>query len=238
MWLPVSSAVAKTNHLAEDGLPYQVVPNFAADVTVPEHIDDPRLAQLPDEPYILQAGDAVPDKGIDVMLEAYRSLPSPPPLVLIGRIAEDLVRSLPDGVTAVGPWPHDLVLYAWRGALLGTVPSLFIDPCPTVAFEAMAAGKAVVGSAIGGLTDQVADGETGILVPSGDPVALASAIARLTADADLRERMGAAARERYLTHFTADVVADRIESIYRDLLGNKGSAAKDTAELSARENAS
>jgi glycosyltransferase involved in cell wall biosynthesis len=166
----------------------------------------------------LQVGDVVADKGVDVLFEAYRSLVSPPPLVLIGRIAEEVRAALPEGVLAVGVWPHELVLEAWRRALFGTIPSLCLDACPTVTFEAMAAGRPVVASAIGGLTDQVVDGETGVLVVPGDAPALARAIDRLASDADERERMGAAARARYETHFTAEVVVDRIESIYRDVL--------------------
>jgi glycosyltransferase involved in cell wall biosynthesis len=140
---------------------------------------------------------------------------SPPPLVLIGRIAETTARSLPPGVIAVGPWPHELVLEAWRRSLLGTMPSLCLDACPTVTFEAMAAGKPVIASALGGLLDQVVAGETGLLVAPGDSSALANAIQRLAADADLRASMGIAARARFESEFRSDVVIDRIESIYR-----------------------
>lgn len=62
--------------------------------------------------------------------------------------------------------------------------------------EAMAAGKPVVASSVGGLLDLVVDGETGVLVPPRDPAALRSALQRLLGDRDLRLRLGAAARER------------------------------------------
>ena len=214
LFLPVSNAVAASNRLAQDGLAYEVVPNFAVDVRPSADLADPRLEQLPSGPFVLQVGDVMVDKGVDVLFAAYRSLTDPPPLVLIGRISEEVRATLPPGVTALGTWPHDLALEAWRRCLFGTMPSLCLDACPTVTFEAMAAGKPVVASALGGLLDQVVDGVTGLLVTPGDPEALATAIARLATDSELRARMGAAARERYRAEFRADVVIDRIESLY------------------------
>lgn len=217
LFLPVSSAVAESNHLAADDLPFEVVPNFAVDASPRVPCADPRLEQLPAEPFILQVGDVVADKGADILFEAYRSLPSPPPLVLIGRIAESVRATLPSGAIAVGPWPHDLVLEAWRRSMFGTMPSLCLDACPTVTFEAMAASKPVVASALGGLLDQIVDDATGLLVPAGDTAALARAMSRLSADGPLRAQMGAAARERFESQFQADVVIGRIEAIYRRL---------------------
>ena len=215
LFLPVSNAVAESNRLAQDGLPFEVVPNFAADVKPDARCDDPRLAELPDDPFVLQVGDVVADKGVDILFRAHRSMSSPPPLVLIGRITEQVKRSMPSGVMAVGTWPHDLVLEAWRRSLFGTIPSLCLDACPTVTFEAMAAGKPVVASARGGLLDQVHDGVTGLLVTPGDPIALAAAMTLLASDYTLRAAMGEAARQRLESEFRADVIIDRVESIYR-----------------------
>jgi glycosyltransferase involved in cell wall biosynthesis len=227
LFLPVSTAVADSNRLAQDGLPFEVVPNFAAEAEPLAACDDPRLAALPDEPFMLQVGDVVADKGVGVVLEAYSNMTAPPPLVLIGRIAENVARSLPEGVIALGPWPHELVLEAWRRSLFGTIPSLCLDACPTVTFEAMAAGKPVVASALGGMLDQIADEETGLLVPPGNATALMQAMERLASDGDLRQRLGTAARRRFEAKFQADVVIDRIESIYR------GQAQRSSADSKA-----
>jgi len=223
LFLPVSNAIADSNHLVTDGLPYEVVPNFAPDVQPLAGCSDSALAALPEEPFMLQVGDAIADKGIDVLFEAYRGMTCPPPLVLIGRITEQVKRSLPSGVMAVGSWPHDLVLEAWRRSLFGTIPSLCLDACPTVTLEAMATGKPVIASAIGGLLDQVADGVSGILVTPGDSVALAAAMTRLAADSTARARMGDAARKRFESDFREDVVIGRIESIYRHQVGRQSS---------------
>lgn len=215
LFLPVSTAVASSNHLPVDGLPFQVVPNFSVAPSPTAECTDARLGALPDEPFILQVGDVMADKGVHVLFEAYRTMDSPPPIVLIGRIDDQTRAALPKGVTAMGAWPHDLVLEAWSRSLFGTMPSLCLDACPTVTFEAMAASRPVVASARGGLLDQVVDGVTGILVTPGDVVQLAEAMTRLAADPGLRQRLGESAHDRFDTEFRADVVIGRIEAIYR-----------------------
>jgi D-inositol-3-phosphate glycosyltransferase len=82
-----------------------------------------------------------------------------------------------------------------------------------VALEAQALGTPVVASAVGGLTEIIADGETGILVADRHPQAFAEAIASLLDDASLRERMGEAARVRAAT-FTWARAVERIAAIY------------------------
>jgi len=67
--------------------------------------------------------------------------------------------------------------------------------------EAMAAGLPVVASAISGIPELVHAGSTGLLVPSGDPVALADALERLAGRPDLRARMGKAGRARVMRAF-------------------------------------
>ena len=70
------------------------------------------------------------------------------------------------------------------------------EGAPLSILEAMAAALPVVASDVGGVAELVADGVTGLLVPAGEPAALARALARLLADAALRERMGAAGHAR------------------------------------------
>jgi glycosyltransferase involved in cell wall biosynthesis len=84
--------------------------------------------------------------------------------------------------------------------------------------EAMASGLPVVASRVGGIPEIVVDGVTGLLVPAGDPAALAVAIERLLADPELAQRMGAAGRERVVERYSWDVVAEQALGHYRRLI--------------------
>jgi glycosyltransferase involved in cell wall biosynthesis len=105
------------------------------------------------------------------------------------------------------------------------VPSVWPEPFGQVAIEAMACGKPVVASAVGGLADVVVHEETGLLVPPGDVAALRAALGRLIADPALRERMGAAGRER-VERYRARSVIGHIERVYRQLLDPAAAVAR------------
>jgi glycosyltransferase involved in cell wall biosynthesis len=93
------------------------------------------------------------------------------------------------------------------------------EPYGTVAAEAAARGVPVVATRVGGVPEVVLDGETGSLVPPGDPPALAEAIARLVDDRALRGRMGGRARERALERFAPGPYADRVDAVLRAAVG-------------------
>ncbi len=220
MFLPVSSAVAAGHGFPGSRVPYQVVPNFLrAHEGIPGESLEPYVAQLPGEGFLAFVGAFGQHKGFDVLLEAYGSLEGAPPLVLIGyETSEYPLAGLrpPPNVLILRHWPHAAVMEAWRRSLMALVPSVSPDSCPTVVLEAMSAGRPVIASHIGGLPDLVANGETGLLVPPGDPRALRAAIAHLLADPERRQRMGQAARARF-ADFTASAVVPRIERVYAQL---------------------
>jgi glycosyltransferase involved in cell wall biosynthesis len=93
---------------------------------------------------------------------------------------------------------------------------------PLTVLEAMAAGLPVVASRVGGIPELVVDGETGLLVPPGDPVGLADAIARLLDDRRLRERLGAAGRSRVEQHFGRDAFVEAHLELLRRQLAQRG----------------
>ena len=113
--------------------------------------------------------------------------------------------------------PREEVLRAWGHCLAAVVPSVWPEPFGLVAAEAMAAGKPVVASAVGGLAELVQDGITGIHVPPGDVTALRHALERIVADAPLRARLGAAGRERAQA-YSSDVVVGLWEQVFNEVL--------------------
>jgi glycosyltransferase involved in cell wall biosynthesis len=220
-FLPVSESVAASADLRRAGLPYTVVNNF-----VPEHLFNgndgaERSVEpsdgLPDRAFLLFAGDAFKDKGIEVLLEAHSRLPNRPPLVVIGRpYADSLRRPRPD-VHVLGTRTHSAVLDALRRCAVAVVPSITPESFGFVALEAMVLGRPVVAARSGALPEIVSDGETGLLTPPGDATALATALSRLLDDPGLRERMGSAGRRR-AEQFSESRVVQRVETIYQDLL--------------------
>jgi glycosyltransferase involved in cell wall biosynthesis len=87
-----------------------------------------------------------------------------------------------------------------------------------VLLEAMAAGRPIVASRVATIPEVVADGETGLLVPPGDPVALADALAALAHQRDVAQRMGEAGRERLRRNFSLEKMVGDTEMLYRELL--------------------
>ena len=92
------------------------------------------------------------------------------------------------------------------------------EGAPYTILEAMAAAKPVVASRVGGVTDLVAEGSTGMLCAPGRPDELAAALRSLLGNAELRRRFGAAARQRVEREFTASRMVAETEALYRSLL--------------------
>ncbi len=110
-------------------------------------------------------------------------------------------------------WARELI-----GALDLLVVSSLTEGSSVVAMEAMALGKPVVATAVGGVPEVVADGQTGLLVPPGEPEALASAIIELLADPARAQEMGARGRQRATSHFDVNDMIERTRAVYADLV--------------------
>ncbi len=149
-------------------------------------------------------GRLVDQKGCDVLISAYARLAG---------------GGLPVRLTIVGDGPDRAQLERRVQDLgLGEAvdPSRF-EPFGIVAVEAMAQGRPVVASAVGGLTETMVDGTTGRLVPAGDSVRLADALGDLVRSSALREQMGEAGRERAIALFSPDRVVAAYTKLYRSL---------------------
>ena len=187
-------------------------------------------------PYrLLSIGRLVERKGVDTVIEALVDVPGAELLIAGGPDAEHLdedpeaVRlaalaerlGVADRVRMIGRLAREDVP-AVISAVDAVVATPWYEPFGIVPLEAAACGVPLVGSAVGGLLDSVVDGVTGLLVPPRDPSALARALQRLLADAELRRSLGRAARRRALTRYSWTRVAQDTELVYQSMIGRPG----------------
>lgn len=127
-------------------------------------------------------------------------------------------------VTFTGAIPHDEVLARVAGAAAFCLPCVVAgtgdrDGLPTAVLEAMALGVPVVTTGVNGLADAVVDGDSGLIVPERDPVALADALARLLGDAALADRLAANARRRIEERFALQQSVALLRSLFPSTTG-------------------
>lgn len=125
----------------------------------------------------------------------------------------------------LGTQPHDVVLDHYRRAdlfLLGCeiARNGDRDGIPNVLLESMAIGVPVVATQISAIPELVEDGKTGLLVPPGQPEALAGAVERLLTDMELRNRVINAAREKVVRDFDNRILIRELSDIYRKCIKN------------------
>ena len=173
-------------------------------------------------------GRFVPIKNLTLLVRAFAAAAQAVPglwLVLAGDgptrdELESLTRAcgIAERVRFIG-WTEEL------GALYATFDicalSSVNEGTPVAIIEAMAAARAVVATAVGGVPDIVDDGRTGILVASGDAKALGDAIVRLAVNRDERRAMGAAARRSAAARFSSERLVNDIDRVYFEALASK-----------------
>jgi glycosyltransferase involved in cell wall biosynthesis len=177
----------------------------------------PTPARWPASPRVLAAGAFIQQKGFDVLIEALRYSRRQWVLELLGDGAarerlETKARAIAPERVVVRPWCED-VPGRMAHASVVCLPSRW-ENLPIVAIEAMFAGKPIVASAVDGLTELVDPGGTGLLVPPGDPVALADALDTLAAAPERCRLMGSRARDIAVDRYSADVMVQRTLGIY------------------------
>jgi glycosyltransferase involved in cell wall biosynthesis len=179
------------------GQPVHTLHSFVPDGLYESGWQAERPEFLPTEDgYLLYVGQLSRFKGADVLVDAYRRLPSPPPLVMLGtpHSTSPAPESLPAGVTMRTSVAHRSVIAAMVRAACVVVPSVGPDSLPMTVSEAQNCGVPVIASSVGGIPEQVLDGHTGWLVPAGDQRALAERLAELLASGDGARAMGQAGR--------------------------------------------
>jgi len=183
----------------------------------------------PRRPAVVFVGRITRQKGLPVLLRAAARLDPATQLVLCagqpdtdGLAAEvtGLVTGLQaarSGVIWLARLPNRAVIQLLTHATVFACPSLY-EPLGIVNLEAMACGTAVVASRVGGIPEVVVDGETGLLVPPGDPAALADALNVLVHDPDLAVAMGSRGRKRALADFGWAAIAAQTAALYAELV--------------------
>lgn len=200
----------------------QYSPDPATDVLERYGID-------PGRPSVLFVGRITRQKGLPVLLRAAASLDPAVQLVICAGQADtpgieaevsDLVRGLSAARSGVwwlqGMLPRREVIQLLTHATVFACPSEY-EPLGIVNLEAMACGTAVVASAAGGIPEVVDDGVTGLLVPPGDPGALAAALGELTSDPQRAAQMGRLGRQRAVAEFGWHAVAAQTAALYEEL---------------------
>jgi D-inositol-3-phosphate glycosyltransferase len=196
-----------------------------------------RLGLSGDEPLFLQLGRIVPRKGIDNVIRAIGELNhrhrKAARLLVVGgqspqsrRVVDPEMGRLQqvarecrvkNQVEFIGQRDREALkwFYSASDAFI-TTP--WYEPFGITPLEAMACGKPVIGSNVGGIKYTVRHGVTGLLVPPKDPIALANAMQALLDDVKLRQSMGANALARVKRHFTWECVAHQLAAVYSEVL--------------------
>ena len=176
-------------------------------------------------PFVFFVGRLTRQKGVFDLVDAMDHVPKETTLVLATgkpdtpEIEEELRRVLKKTPNVV--WIHQMLedpdlVNLYNEAAVFACPSIY-EPFGIINLEAMACETPVVATRVGGIKEVVEDGETGLLVPPGDPVSLGKAITRLIEDRALAARMGKAGRKRVLQQFTWDRIAEKTLTLYRSL---------------------
>jgi len=182
-----------------------------------------------DEPLIVFLGRKVEGKGIETLLSAMPRVWAEEPravLLLAGQTSpyfQDLLDRSPIGrdarIRSLDNFPEEEKINLLAAADLLALPSA-VESFGVVFLEAWAQKKPVIGADIPAVAAMIEDGRDGLLVPSGDPPALARALLKLLKDPDRRRQMGEAGRAKVREHFEVGKVAEKMEAFFLELIGD------------------
>jgi sugar transferase (PEP-CTERM/EpsH1 system associated) len=182
----------------------------------------------PETKLIGTVGRLVPPKGHTYLLDAATRLRDRAPKLRIAIVGDGPLRPALEAQTRSLGLSDTVIFTGIRREVpeilalldLFVLPSLW-EGLPIALLEAMAAGRPVVATRVGGVPEVVVDGTTGRLVATSDPDALANAILTLLQDPDLRRRMGAAGQARVRKHFSVERMVKDMDQLYCRLLAQR-----------------
>ena len=205
-------------------------------IYIPNYVDTSRYVPSPlrqDNKRILSACYLYLSKGIYHLLRAFQSVLLKIPSVTLdiagdGPEKEELEKlcislKLQNHVRFHGVVSHDDLAELYSKASVVVLPSVVAENCPLVVLEAMASGRAVIGSRIGGIPELVVENETGLLFNPRETNELSEKIIHLLLDREMAERMGRSGRKRVERKFSAEVHVRRILDLYCKLTEGGGS---------------
>jgi glycosyltransferase involved in cell wall biosynthesis len=199
--------------------------SFERSLVIPYPLD-PRLLRRPssieepkEEKIVLFAARNDPVKGADILLDAVPLVRQEVPEATFWMFGykPDERTKLPEGVLCHDFVPKEELLQRYHQADLCVVPSRW-DNSPNTVYEAMAAGKAVVASRVGGIPEIVAEGRSGLLVPPGSSEALVQAIIAVLSDKDKCVHMGSYGRKRIQRLAELETNVNRRLKVYHQIV--------------------
>ena len=219
--LIVAHSSSLQRRLTAEGIPVdEVITGF-----VPGRVQRPPLSDPPTAAFV---GRLVPEKGVDTLLQAFARVLRVIPEARLEIIGDGPARrrltelrdelNLADAVSLLGQMPRDAVENIVTKAWVQAIPSRWEEPFGLSAADAMMRGTAVVLSRTCGIAEWVDEGQTGLLVSSGNPEELADALMRVLGDKEFAERLGTTSREIALSHFKEDLFVDRFLHAYQRIL--------------------
>lgn len=200
------------------------VERFGREITSPVRVRA-RFGLPLDGPVVTLVGRLTPQKGADLFLAAARQVHEAFPeahFLVVGDGPQRLMLQLAARQLGIGDVVSFLGYQSDVASLLGASAVVVLpsrsEGLPVALLEAMAMGRPIVASAVGGIPELIRDGLTGLLVPAEDTAGLASAIVRLLSEPELAQRLGAAAQDHVRHHCNAARAAERLTAIYRQTL--------------------
>lgn len=198
---------------------------------IPNYIDASRIDCEPieDTKRILYVGRLSKEKGIEYLVKAIPIILKEIPkaeLVVVGagfkKNLEGLVKSLDlsENVIFTGLIKGENLGKLYQDAEVVVIPSIWAENCPIVALEAMAYGKPLIASRLGGLPELVEDGETGYLFEPKNPDDLADKVMRILSDFELAREMSLNARKRAEESYSAEGYYQELIKIYQEAENN------------------
>jgi len=183
---------------------------------------------LGDEPCVLFVGSLIPRKGLPFLVKAAEKIVKEHGETKFMIVGEGPLKSwllgaveaagLSGNFKFLGNVKEEVLAAVYNCADLLVLPSIQ-EGQGIVLLEAEASAKPVVAFDVGGVSEAVLSGETGLLVKRGDTDELANSVMRLLSDENLRRKMGVNGRRFVLENYTWDICADKMLRLYRELLG-------------------